>query len=223
MHKNVIRTLVALVLIVGTTSCSMEKRVYSSGFHLEWNLTRKAANNKNARIALKSSKPEVHTNSTSAIDRADCPSAETGVQNGNVEITQKPKDGNIDGVRNLKLRTQIIKEVNKRKPLVERYFPVTLKQLEKKVHQWDEAPKENAEYSSTAIVGLIISVLGLILMLTMNFPFFMGTIGAITSLIGLVDVAKGKKGIGMALFGLIIGIITIVLFWTSLSGLLWFF
>ena len=39
------RTLVALVLIVGTTSCSMEKRVYSSGFHLEWNLTRKAANN----------------------------------------------------------------------------------------------------------------------------------------------------------------------------------
>ena len=145
------------------------------------------------------------------------------MQNGRVEITQKPKDGNIDGVRNLKLRTQIIKEVNKRKSLVERYFPVTLKQLEKKVHQWDEAPKENAEYSSTAIVGLIISVLGLILMLTMNFPFFMGTIGAITSLIGLVDVAKGKKGIGMALFGLIIGIITIVLFWTSLSGLLWFF
>ncbi len=63
----------------------------------------------------------------------------------------------------------------------------------------------------------------MILMFTMNFPFFMGTFGVIISLIGLVDVAKGKKGIGMALFGLIIGIITIVLFWTSLSGLLWFF
>jgi preprotein translocase subunit SecF len=188
-------------------------------------LTSKAAINKNARITLKSSKPEVNTNSTSAIDRADCPSAETGVQNGRVEITQKPKDVKIDGVRNLKLRTQIIKEVNKRKSLVERHFPVTMKQLEKKVYQWDEAPKENAEYSSTAIVGLIISVMGLILMLTMNFPFFMGTFGVIISLIGLVDVAKGKKGIGMAVFGLIIGIITIVLFWTSLSGLglLWFF
>ena len=189
MQKNVIRTLVALVLIVGTTSCSMEKRVYSSGFHLEWNLTSKAANNKNARIALKSSIPEVSTNSTSAIDRADCPIAVTGVQNGWVEINQKPKDGNIDGDRNLKLRTQIIKEVSKRKSLVERHFPVTLKQLEKKVHESDEAPKENTEYSITAIVGFIISVLGLILMLTMNFPFFMGTFGVIISLIGLVDVA----------------------------------
>ena len=223
MQKNVIRTLVALVLIVGTTSCSMEKRVYSSGFHLEWNLTSKAANNKNARIALKSSIPEVSTNSTSAFDRADCPITVTGVQNGRVEINQKPKDGNIDGDRNLKLRTQIIKEVSKRKSLVERHFPATLKQLEKKVHESDEAPKENAEYSITAIVGFIISVLGLILMLTMNFPFFMGTFGVIISLIGLVDVAKGKKGIRMALFGLIIGIITIVLFWTSLSGLLGFF
>lgn len=65
-----------------------------------------------------------------------------------------------------------------------------------------------------AILGFVFSILGILLLVLLGFPFFMALLGIIFSAIGLAQINKGKgKGKAFAIVGLILGIITILLFW----------
>jgi len=67
--------------------------------------------------------------------------------------------------------------------------------------------------SGFAIAGFVCSLVGLILVLLTGWPFLLGTAGVVFSAIGLGQTARGVRGKGFAIAGLIIGILDILIFW----------
>jgi len=82
--------------------------------------------------------------------------------------------------------------------------------------------QDSSEWSGFAIAGFVCSLVGFFLFLLTRFPFLLGTLGIIFSSIGLAQtIKKDKKGKGLAIAGLIIGILTVLLFWFLFAIILW--
>jgi hypothetical protein len=73
--------------------------------------------------------------------------------------------------------------------------------------------KQGGDWNTLGIVGFSLSMLGIILLFAVGFPFLMGLAGLIVSAIGLGGNNKDKKGKGFAIAGLILGILLVLLFW----------
>ena len=67
--------------------------------------------------------------------------------------------------------------------------------------------ENQVKYNGLAIAGFVVSLASLLI----NFAGIVGLVGTILSAVGLTQVnSKGEKGKGMAIAGLVIGIISIL-------------
>lgn len=68
-----------------------------------------------------------------------------------------------------------------------------------------EVKAEKPKKSGKAITGFVLALVGFIIL-----PIVLGPLGLVFSILGFVDVKKGKGGKGLAIAGLIISIINII-------------
>jgi hypothetical protein len=210
-------SIIGLTVILGLTSCTMEKRVYMSGYHIEWNKNRhhadksELASNNNAKQTEQNQTVTVEQTETAsnAVDDSFAPPVNeenltASVGNEQIILPQKEK---INLSSSHKVKTT--DEEKETKPSFKSEFKKGAKMI---LANADE-PKTNG----MALAGFICSLAGLLL-----FGFILGTLAVIFSAIGLGKINKDPakwKGKGMAIAGLIIGVVDIVA-WLIIIALL---
>ena len=194
------------------TSCTMGKRVYMSGYHIDWK-NGKYNSNKQEVVSNDNEKQtkknqigtvEQSENETNTIDNSPTVTDDNiiaSVDNQQLILPQKEKL-NLFSSHKVKTADEEIK-IN---PSIKSELKKGIKTISKNT---DEEPK----MSGLAIAGFICGIMGLLLVLTTGWPFLLGTLGTIFSAIGLGQTSKGEKGNGFAIAGLITGILAIVIFW----------
>lgn len=190
----------------------MEKRIYSSGYHIEW---KNGNRNSNTQELVKTNSgkqteqnhigtAEQSETATNAVDNSPTvidDNTTASVDNEQIILPQK-EEINLLSSHKVKTADEAIK-IN---PSIKAESKKGIKTITKNT---DEEPK----MSGWAIAGFICGTLGLLLVLIIGWPFLLGTLGTIFSAIGLGQTSKGKKGKGFAIAGLITGILAIVIFW----------
>ena len=192
----------------------MEKRVYTPGYHTEWNKSK-----------YNPDKQEL--------------AGKTRVQNQILMDRQSKKVTNtIDTSFDQIITDNIIAlEGNKHFVLPKEKFNLFLNQIkkvpaeEKKIEPicnsgFEKNSKitlsaaDETDISVMALAGFICSGVGFLLLISYGWPFFLGTLGVIFSAIGMAKTGKDKKkGKIFAIAGLLLGILVIVLFWQMIIGL----
>lgn len=200
-----------LVLMLVFSSCTMEKRVYSSGYHIDWNKSKqnpsaqKLANNYNEN---KTKQNEILTveepkNSINTFENTESMPDEVitaSVDHKQIILPSKEKNNLLSSN---KLNTSASKPTFKSE-FKEGMKLILANEDETKVHYF-------------AITGFITSLLGIFL-----FGFILGVIAIIFSAIGLTKIKNEPTkwtGKGMAIAGLIIGIVEIIA-WLIILALL---
>lgn len=211
--KQLLFTGLATMLIL--SSCTMEKRVYMSGYHIEWNKSKhnseskEIASNDNGKQAEQNQigtvvqvENESNTVENSATVSEDNITA--SVDNHQLILPEKEK---LNLFSSQKVKTA--DEEKQTKPSLKSEFKKGAKMI---LANGDE-PKKNG----MAIAGFVCSLVGLFL-----FGFITGVLAIIFSAIGLGKIKKDPskwEGKGMAIAGLIIGIVDIIA-WVLILALL---
>jgi hypothetical protein len=203
---------IGLAITLVLNSCTMEKRVYMSGYHIDW---------KNGK--RNSNKQELVSNdNVKQTEQNQIVSVEQSENENTVDNSPTVTDDNITASAD---NQQIIlpkkEKINllsshKVKTAEEESFKSEFKKGAKMILANADEPKTNG----MALTGFICSLVGLFLF---GFAFFLGFLAIIFSAIGLGKIKedptkwKGKK---MAIAGLIIGIVEIVAWLILLAYLL---
>lgn len=205
---------IGLVITLVLTSCSMEKRVYMSGYHIDWKNGKRNSNKQELVSSDNGKKKEQNQTvtveqsetATNTVDNSFAPTVTEDNITASVDNQQiiLPQKGKINLLSSHKLKTA--EEEIKINPSIKSELKRGIKTISQNT---DEEPK----MSGMAIAGFICGILGLLLVLITGWPFLLGTLGTIFSAIGLGQTSKGKKGKGFAISGLITGILAIVIFW----------
>ncbi len=90
-----------------------------------------------------------------------------------------------------------------------------IKKINKKIAQLEEpmAPEGNDDMNILALLSFIFSLVGILLLLLIGFPFFLPLAAIILGAIGLKQINKdGGKGKGLAIAGIVLGSIVVLLF-----------
>lgn len=206
--------LVALLSSFFFTSCSIERRVYNSGFHIDWfsakqNQSKQSPQTRNAPSPVEMAQHNQESTETDFVTNHSL--LESSASSSIIYNEPSPKVVSVfkkdEKVKsNVFQKFALLRAQNSMSSLV-LYSPV----LPNNQPQDSNTP---AGKSGFAIAGFVLGILGLILTLITGFPFLMGSLAVIFSAVGLGETQKGKEGKGMATAGLILGILSIVLFWT---------
>lgn len=190
--KNFILLISAILFI--TTSCSVEKRLYTPGYHLSWH----TKNYKKPKIAEDLSSNNDKTNQTIVADINKL-EEEQEIQTAENNHIASNNDKNLD--ISLKKEVKTVK-----------FSKENLEKLEKEItnHINKEIPNDNPRPRTNvlALLGFIFGILGLLIA-----GIIFGLAALILSIIGMVQIGKHEhfKGNGFAIAGLILGVIDIVL------------
>jgi hypothetical protein len=201
----------------------IQKRKYTKGFNI------KSQNYNNQKLALKDKISSVY-NSEESTENSD---------NINTDLVFASKEGVVieQTIANQSLRTEfknlnslLIKEKKSTKT-IKSVNPVLLKDLKKEFKAHKKESKKNLKNTNNlesddeepkvhwaALTGMICGILGLLVT-----PFLFATLGIIFGGIGLSKIKKNPekyKGKGMAVTGLVTGIVAIVLVWLLIGLLL---
>jgi len=196
---------IGLLIMFILTSCTMEKRVYMSGYHIDW---KKGKNNKQALVNNDNEKKSEENKivpvvklekEVNIVDNSNTTVTEDNfiASADNQQIITSEKKKNIF-LTNPKINIQ--NEDNQNKP--------TFKSEFKKGTKMILAPSDDPKTNGSALAGFILSLVGLFI-----FGFILGVLAIIFSAIGLGKIKKDPakwKGKGMAIAGLIIGIVDII-------------
>ena len=207
--KKIIFVLSSILLMA---SCSMEKRVHMSGYHMEWNNKKyhpaknEITGNDNSKkdLALVD-KSENISNTNENANKAIEDNISVSIENDKIIIPQTEK-------YNLK-SSQISNKIEEEEEIKASFRSEFKKGANKIIKYISDDPKTNG----MAIAGFVCSLVGLFL-----FGFILGVLAIIFSAIGLGKINKEPskwKGRGLAIAGLIVGIIDIA-FWIILLGVL---
>ena len=212
-------SLIGLLFIFVINSCTIEKQIYSSGYHIEWknfnpNSNKKELVKDNLDKQLIQNKNVTTLKTESVINTIDNNIIKSNV-NERIYLTNKQKN-KFYSYNKVKTSNEKIKNKYKGKVNI-------INDILKSSKNTDT----DSKMSGMATAGFICSFLGLLLLITTGFLLLFGTLGTILSAIGLSQISKnGKEGKGLATAGLVIGILTVLIFWgvlyalfTSLSGL----
>jgi hypothetical protein len=213
--KQLLLVAVAMMLVI--SSCTLEKRLYSSGYHIDWkNGKRVSSLQKIAKEDLKTQKTFITTiEQTETVLNANTPI----VVEDNSSLLVKTKNSEITkNEKNRLLSNQIVTTNEKEIKIV----PLIKSELKKKLKK-SKKTDEESKMSGMAIAGFVCGILGLIFVLITGWPFLLGTLGVIFSGIGMSQTSKGMKGKGFAIAGLISGILAILLFWALVILIATFF
>jgi hypothetical protein len=208
---------IGLTIIFVLNSCTMEKRVYTSGYHVAWK-NGKHNSNKHELLHTENEKQIVRNQivkvgqTVTATNSVEKTSARILIEDNITVSADKqqiiiPKKEKI----NLLLSNKVTTADEEKQ--TEPSFKSEFKKGTKMLLADGDAPKTNG----LALSGFICSLVGLFL-----FGFILGVLALIFSAIGLGKINKDTskwKGKGMAIAGIIIGIIDIVA-WLIILALL---
>jgi hypothetical protein len=199
--KNLKLILLSLVSILAlTTSCSFEKRLYRGGFYIDRNPVTRF-------VELKENSSEIEKFPDFSIDIND-PANDENVS----ASTRADEDICTSTIR------KEMQHIRYASPITvgnSNIIALDVKELSSKKNLKKILVKPAGYgFSGLAFAGFILSLLGFVLLMLTGFPFLLGTLGVIFSAVGLGDTgAGGRSGKAFAIAGLIIGIVTIILFW----------
>lgn len=191
-------------------ACKIEKRLYSNGYHVS---------HAHHKSNITNTSDKVEANRSNLFEQVKIAKSE------NTEFS-RPTEESITASSDDQFILTTGGEKIESNSLIEKSSEQINKtsKTHKKIFKKGNQVKEEG-MSGLAIAGLACSLLGFFLVLIVGWPFFLGTIGTVLSAIGLGQtVNKGKKGKGLAIAGLALGIITIILFWiyVAILGSLFF-
>jgi hypothetical protein len=201
MKSSQIQILILLALASILTSCSMDKRIYSLGYHTQWNTGKKHS------IANTPNSPSVQT-SISYIPEAN-------------EIIQNTLEDNEVSINKNQMATNDNKTIILSNE-VKNYFlgkPSAYRNKESPISQLNSPAKiasikDSKNLSVIAIAGFVCSIIGvaLIFNLSLSSAILFLILGIVLSLIGLIETNininnRNKRGKGFAIAGLIIGML----------------
>ena len=229
MKKIYLTTLILAIFASCSTTSDVvsnkriQKRKYTKGFNI------KSLNNNNYNLALKDQSNSGY-NSEFSVENND---------NTNTDLVFASKEGVIieQSIANQTLRTEL-KNLNsllinekKSVKINKTVDPVLLKDLKKEFKANRKVVKENIINTNSldgdvgepkvhwaALTGMICGILGLLVT-----PFLFASLGIIFGGIGLSKIKKNPekyKGKGMAVTGLVTGIIAVVIVWAVIGLLL---
>jgi hypothetical protein len=217
-NKFTMLAIFSVVFSLLFTSCALEKRVHNSGFHMEW-------------FGAKQHGPQVQAKKEKSKDNAAVftPDSQENFalapsETLSHDIDEAPVVTELSTLPALASATKTsgVKKakVNKfqRFAVAKTHAALSALSFQKLLSQpmQESAPSnESGTTSGFAVAGFVLGLLGFLLVLITGWPFLMGTMAVIFSAIGLGDTNKGKSGKGMATAGLILGIVSIVLFWLT--------
>ena len=205
--KKLILFSLSVILI---SSCSIQKRVYLSGYNIDWKSnakhveSKKIASNKfnnkitpiDVKTILEQNKNEVPANT-----------------NEHVLTASAAKQIN-------QINTKSIKLLNKNGPLPQEKQNKSTLKSKLNGNKIILLKEDGSKLNGLALTGFITSLVGLFYFLYLGIPF--GILAIIFSAIGLHKINKNPgewKGKGFAIAGLVIGIVSILL-WILLFALL---
>lgn len=235
MQKYTFQWVGLFLLVISLSACSMEKRLYSSGFQINWNSQLngtshteklKRQNQPSNRIVNKTA-AEIQTDAPSnninsfEIEKAGKPATVKLMNPPKVEsvspnISSKPKSH--EQIATVRSTLKLLKK-NREKYVIS--LPDLLTRAIKHDSNRDKKSAGNHDYSRVAIWGLGCSALGLILMVITTFPFFMGITGFFLSVGGIAETLRSKDGLGFAISGLALSVLVLYLWFTVYSYIFW--
>lgn len=194
---------IALSVAFSLSSCSVVRRIHTPGYHIEWSSSKhsnRPAAAKPETATTKSIAPQPHETTTVSDEQT---SLSASLDNSSYIIPAQ--------LPHLKTKKEPAAD-NERVGNVTTALRQTARET-KKILKKQSATGEGG-YSGMAIAGFVCSVVGLILFVLWGWPFLLGTLGVIFSAIGLSGTRNdGQRGKGLAIAGLIVGILDILLFW----------
>jgi hypothetical protein len=209
--KLIYQTVFIITLFL--TSCSLEKRIYNQGYHVD-HLGGKHKQNKQNYATNDEYKHPISaafpvTKTTEELALSDLPPSPIGED----FITSTDDEQIVLSPKGTTHEINFISEEKKAKSM--RFIK---KQKRREVFQLTN----DDEYSTAAIIGFSCSIVGLILLFTVGFPFLLGVMGIIFSSVGLKKTRQdGKRGKAFAVIGLIIGILDVLLFLLLVLFAIW--
>lgn len=212
---------IGLTIMLVLSSCSIEERIYMSGYHIYWKNSNRSSNKQELvkdNTRKQTEKNQVGTvdqseNETNTVDKSPIvidDNINASAENEQFFLPEKEKI-NLFSSQKVKTADEEIKINSSIKS-----------ELKKEVKTISKSTDDEPKMSGMAIAGFICGILGLLLVLITGWPFLLGTLGTIFSAIGLGQTSKGKKGIGFAIAGLITSLLAIVIFliYVAIIGLL---
>lgn len=207
-------TFALLVFVLLLTSCSIEKRVYLPGYHVTWKNTnsistnQKSITSKNLNVDDLNIKLNIVTPETTNKTYDQLVSIKEYEDNFTASIENQKIDLLDKKINQLAL-------AGKRKTIAEtsEIYQTKKSKLETGINESSNNSEEAQKINGFALVGFILGIVGLLLMLIVGWPFFLGTLGIIFSAIGLAHATKGKDGKSLAIAGLVTSILAFLLFW----------
>jgi hypothetical protein len=203
-----------LALMLVLSSCTIEKRMYMPGYHVEWNKSKHSAgkselsyiNNNNTKLSEQN--PTINEESLTITNTEADEFADTEVEN-----SLSASADNNPVILPFKKLVPLQENIESKNEFIHSKNKVFFKKKEANKLIVDEK-SDDKKISSLAIAGFVCSLLGFFLVLIVRFPFLLGTLGVIISALALGEIKnKNKSGKGFAIAGLVLGIVDIILFW----------
>jgi len=217
-------SLVGLTIMFVLSSCTMEKRVYRSGYHTEWLTAKHRGHNGNYKNG--SLCTPVQEDSSEQLDQTTVAATEqTTVEPDLIDDNTTSTNDGIDIVASVDNKQIILPKKTKNdwlsktteKPKNDEEQKPTFKSEFKKGAKMILANGDEPKTNGLALAGFICSLAGLFI-----FGFILGALAIIFSAIGLGKINKDSskwKGKEFAIAGLVIGIVDIVA-WLIILALL---
>jgi hypothetical protein len=202
-----------LALILVLSSCTMEKRMYMPGYHVEWNKSKHHAD-KSELTNINNTKLSEQIPTIIIGESLTITNTETDeFANTEVENSLSASAENNPVILPFKKLVPLQENTQQKNEFKHSKNKVFFKKKEANKLIVDEKSVNN-QISGFAIAGFVCSILGFFLLLLVGWPFLLGTLGVIFSALALGEIKnKNKSGKGFAIAGLIVGILDIILFW----------
>lgn len=196
---------IGLAVMLVLAGCTMEKRVYMTGYNIEWF----GKHNHNNKEKEQAQKPKEQSQIITMVE-ASVPN--NAASTDTFLLASADNEGNFAPQERKSPPIHIVKATAEAKRML---FPSNI-QLNSDTILLPTA-QDNLHFKNSAIGGFIFSMLGLLLCFVVLPLFFFGLPGIILSAQGLKQAEKYKvKGKGFAIAGLVMGILDILLFLAAL-------
>lgn len=208
---------IGIIALIAMSSCTIQKRVYSKGYHIEWNKTKHSTNNpKTEKDQLadqtEKSQPE-------QIAELEADKNETVDPSNQVESIDLASNDNTPPVTRNRDRSSLLINLKEKRIEIENAVKLNIPVKKRTNEEPDPDRDEEEEMSIPALLGLVFGVLIYVFSIGSIFiPFGFILVLAcfllslILSIVGMVETSKGgKAGRGFAIAGLVLSIVYILL------------
>ena len=226
----------SLIIAFVLSSCTMQKRVYNKGYHVEWNKSNRTANKQELNKDLRANRGEDVQREVELAEEIEIAqqAEDNSVRNQDIVLEASaentppslPKKEKINLLSGLKVKTVDLDKI------ANAYIPSNFKKIVKKQAR-NAVPAKHAELSIIAVIGLACGILSIGLMLLAWFiatgpglvlaSILMGVLAIVLSAVGLSETNDGKRGRGFAVAGLALGITSLVIYLAIVFLILLFF